>query len=1017
MKFKVNGFTTTFELDSGSAVSTLREEDAKAAGILIEHTHHKVVGYSGNFIKLFGEAKTNIATGSKKLQHKFLIVNSCKSNLLGRDLMSKLNIKINVPMEAEVINKVEREYSTKYEKYLSDDFQSNVVDEVDLNLLSDATPIFCKARTVPIRMQELVKNEINRLVNNGTITKIYSSKWASPTVNVVKSSNAVRICGDFSATVNKHLDPVNTTLPSIDDVISQVGNCKVFSKIDLENAFLQLPLSESSKQYAVINTIEGLFQYNYLPFGLTASPGIFQSFMCKLLNGIDNVIVYQDDILVLTPTVKDHEIVLDKVLSTLQKACIKLNVKKCNFFTDSIQYLGHIFDSDGVHPNPEKVRAIIDAPAPKDLKQLQSFLGLCNFYSRFIDNYSHVVAPLYCLLKKEKQFFWGPKQIESFHVVKDLFTSSKVLKMFNPDHETLLETDSSGYGIAAVLLQRESKDAPWTPVQFCSRSLIPGEKNYSNIEREALSIVYGCTKYRKFLLGKHFVIRNDQQPLKKLFAKFKPAPTTCSSRIIKWALTLSQFNYTLEYSPGNVNVNSDCLSRLPLPECEANICQPYELIFALEAFENMPITASDIRYHTESDKDMLELIEYIKHGCPHNITNPTLSSLKNKISDMCIFDGCILYQNRVFVPHLLRRSVLGILHDCHPGIVAMKSLARSLVWYPGIDHDIETLVKSCPECISIKPRPPKSNIRWPIAPKNWSRIHVDHFYFENHIIFLAVDSLTKYIECEVVASTSVNETIDAMRLIFSRHGLCDVLVSDNASCFTAFQFKKFLENNNIEHITPPPYSPASNGQAERAVGVIKNLLKKSDKSKSFKTRMASVLLQYRSTPHSITNMPPCVSLNKRKFITLRDRLNPKFCNVKSKPKDSIKLPNFKVGDNVHALNFSTGPKWYYGKIVEKLGINVFNVLLEDLDVVWKRHSNQLLPAFPKPMKFPHITRERELPNINAGRNVVTLPIVNEPVSVTIEPEVEINQPVVRPVLRRSERIRKPVSRYGIVNST
>ena len=181
----------------------------------------------------------------------------------------------------------------------------------------------------------------------------------------------------------------------------------MFSKIDLANAFLQVPLDENSKRYTTINTCQGLYIYNYLPFGLCASPGIFQGFMCKVLNGINDVIVYQDDLLVLSPTIEQHANSLRKVLSALRDAGIKLNMSKCSFFTDKVQYLGHVFTKQGVQPNPEKVRAILDAPAPRDLKQLQAFLGLCNYYKRFIPNFTSEFAPLYIMLKKNARFVWG----------------------------------------------------------------------------------------------------------------------------------------------------------------------------------------------------------------------------------------------------------------------------------------------------------------------------------------------------------------------------------------------------------------------------------------------------------------------------------------------------------------------------------------------------------------------------------------------------------------------------------
>ena len=195
--------------------------------------------------------------------------------------------------------------------------------------------------------------------------------------------------------------------------------------------------NEESKIFTTITTSEGLYRYNYLPFGLSASPGLFQSFMCKVLNNIDHVIIYHDDILILTPTVQEHNAVLHKKFSALMNAGVKVNKNKCSFFVDRVTYLGHIFERDGEHPNPEKIRAIVDAPTPKDLKQLQAFLGLRDFYRRFMPNFSDSLAPLYKLLKKQTKFHWAAEQRKCFQTVKNLFRSNKVLKLYNSSYETL----------------------------------------------------------------------------------------------------------------------------------------------------------------------------------------------------------------------------------------------------------------------------------------------------------------------------------------------------------------------------------------------------------------------------------------------------------------------------------------------------------------------------------------------------------------------------------------------------
>ena len=862
-------------------------------------------------------------------------------------MFNKLGISINVP-DSKVHN-ISDDVFNEFKNYLSTDFESCVARKVHLNVSKEAKPLYCRARTVPIQMRSEIKKELDRLSESGKITKIFDSEWASPTVNVYKKDGNLRICGDYSVNVNRYLDAVHSPLVSIDDVICKINNAKVFSKVDLAQAFLQLPLDDESKKFTVINTTEGLYQYNFLPFGLSSSPGIFQSFISHVLDGIDNIIIYQDDILILTPDIDSHNDILRKVLKTLQECGIKLNNDKCKYFCDHVEYLGYIFDKSGIKPNPEKITPIINAPCPNNVKQVQSFIGLCNYYSRFIPNFASTMAPLYKLLQKNVPFSWGSEQNKCFQHVKQLFLNCNILQLYNPIYETMLETDASQYGLGAVLLQRQNKNCPWMPVQFASRTLNEAERNYSNIERESLSVIFGTDKFRHFLLGIKFIIRNDHKPLYKLLGHDKPIISPSSMRIQRWALKLSQYDYVFEYSRGSNNVQSDFLSRFPLTEFTSED-EPYELIFAVQSLDNLSsdiITSEIVKLHTERDNDLIELKNFIKNGCPEKIINPNLSKIKSLIPHMTLMKGCIMYQNKVLIPSSLRKSVLNLLHNDHPGICSMKSIARSLLWYPGIDRDIEMLVKSCPICQSVRSIPAQNtNITWPVPSRPFSRVHVDHFFYESKIFFILVDALTKYIECEIVSNTSVSETIDVLRLIFSRNGLPDVLCSDNATSFSGHLFTKFMIDNGIKHITPSPYSPASNGQAERGVRVMKDMLKKQNSTDSIKCRLYKSLLYYRCTPHSVTQIAPSVALNNRKYINIRDRINPNYNQVseESRIDQSKQIPQFEIGDPVLALNVRDGRKWYRGTVTQRIAINIYLIKIIELDLIWKRHTNQLLPV-------------------------------------------------------------------------
>lgn len=305
------------EIDSGAAVSVISEMDAAKVNAQIYPTSRQAAGYNGGSIDIIGETNLNVVYNNMSVFHKFLVVAGYKNNLFGRDMFSKFNV--HVVVKPEQLFNVSYSVLDEFSSYLSDKFQSCVTESVHLEVDKNAKPIYAKARQIPIRLRSNLKCELDRLVKLGILTPVYSSAWATPIVTVYKPDGSLRLCADFSCTVNKYLQPVNSPLVTVDEVIASIGNAKVFSKLDLSQAFMQIPIHSSSKKYLVINTSEGLYQFNYLPFGLTASPGIFQSFISKVLANIPGVICYQDDILIMSDDENSHNSALQSVLTKLKK--------------------------------------------------------------------------------------------------------------------------------------------------------------------------------------------------------------------------------------------------------------------------------------------------------------------------------------------------------------------------------------------------------------------------------------------------------------------------------------------------------------------------------------------------------------------------------------------------------------------------------------------------------------------------------------------------------------------------
>ena len=263
----------------------------------------------------------------------------------------------------------------------------------------------------------------------------------------------------------------------------------MFTKLDMSQAYMQLLLEEESKQYVVINTHCGLFKYHCLPFGISSAPGIFQRTMENLLQGIPNVVVYINDILVTGATEQEHLKTLEEVLNRLEKAGLRLKRSKCLFMVPSVDFLGHKIDSQGLHPIAEDVKAVQEAPPPRNVRELKSYLGLLSYYSKFLPNLSSTLAPLYNLLKAATKWKWSPEVEEAFQASKRLLLTSQVLAHFDPKKKLLLSCDASAYGIGAVL-SRQMPDGTEKPIGFASCTLSAAEKNYSQMEKEGLACMH-----------------------------------------------------------------------------------------------------------------------------------------------------------------------------------------------------------------------------------------------------------------------------------------------------------------------------------------------------------------------------------------------------------------------------------------------------------------------------------------------------------------------------------------------
>ena len=396
----------------------------------------------------------------------------------------------------------------------------------------------------------------------GVISKIERNEWACPIVVVPKSDKTMRICGDYKVTVNRCIEEETYPLPNSEDLFATLAGGTLFSKLDLSHAYQQLELDENSKALLTVNTHKGLYQYNRLSYGVSSAPSIFQAVMDQILQDMPGVVCYLDDILISAKNKVEHLELLDKVLTRLEKYGVRVKLAKCEFMSSEVVYLGHRVDATGIHPTDDKISAIKEAPIPQNVTELRSFLGLVNYYHKFLPNMSTRLKPLYSLLQKGIPFVWSKECNQAFINCKQDLLRSNVLVHYDCNKEIRLACDASPYGLGAVI--SHVIDGHEKPIAYSSRTLTPAEKGYAQIEKEALSIIFGVTKFHKYLYGRRFTLVTDHKPLLAILGPKSAIPTLAAMRMQRWALRLLAYSYDIEYRRSEDHLNADCMSRLPL---------------------------------------------------------------------------------------------------------------------------------------------------------------------------------------------------------------------------------------------------------------------------------------------------------------------------------------------------------------------------------------------------------------------------------------------------------------------
>ena len=476
---------------------------------------------------------------------------------------------------------------------------------------------------------------------------------------------------------------------------------------------------------------------------------------------------------------QEHRRVIDEVFTRLEDSVVRVNLAKCTFAQTSVHYLGHYIDAEGIHPTSDKLKAITEAQKPGNVKQLHSYLGLINYYAKFVPQMSTVLRPLHLLLIKGHEWKWSSACGNAVKQCNDLLLSQKVLVHYDSRKPLRLATDASPFGVGAVL-SHVMENGEEKPIAFASRTLSSSECNYAQIEKEALSIIFGIKKFHKYLYGRSFTLLTDHKPLVTILGPKVAVLTLAALRMQRSVLLLQAYSYKIEYRRSEDHGNADALSRLPpLEESITDECEIYRVSYV----DDLPVDSSDISDKTRRDPILLQVLEYVLTGWPNHVDRG-LQPFFTKREELSTERGCLLWGSRVLIPSIYHQTVLDELHAEHSGISQTKAFARSYVWWPGMDGEIEAMVQKCSICQSVKDQSSVAPLHpWPWPTRIWQRIHIDFAEKDTVNYLIVVDSHSKWLEVVPMRSTTAVKTIDALRQLFASHGPMSMSLRTNAMGF------------------------------------------------------------------------------------------------------------------------------------------------------------------------------------------------------------------------------------------
>ena len=775
-----------------------------------------------------------------------------------------------------------------------------------IRLDKQAEPVQHASRRVPVALRDRLKDTLDDLTKQNIIAPVTKpTPWISSMVVVPKKDETLRICLD-PKDLNKAIQRENYPLPTIEEIATRLHGAKLFSILDVRNGFWHVALDEPSSFLTTFHTPFGRFRWRRMPFGICSAPEVFQRRMHELIEGLHGMEVVADDFAAvgfgetLEEATLDHDKNLKAFLERCEEKNIKLNAEKLKLRMREVPFIGHIATAEGLCVDPAKVGAIRDMPQPENVAAVQRLLGLAQYLSKFLPHLADITKPLRELTQEDTEWIWDQPQKEAFETLKKAVSSTPVLRYYNLKEDVTLQCDASPTGLGAALMQNGQ------PVAYASRALTSAESRYAQIEKELLAIVYACDHFEPHIYGRETVqVETDHQPLQAIVVKpLNSAP----KRLQRMLLRLQKYNLKVKYKRGKEMFLADTLSRAHLSE--VSTCEYSADWEEIDQTSTLAVTEEQLKALQQAsgeDHVLAQLRDTVQQGWPNNKSEvPETLHAYYDFRDELTHQGPLVFKGeRLVIPAKMRKEMMEVTHATHIGREGCIRRARETMFWPRMVTELKEYISKCDICMAYRATPTKEPLlQHEFDGRPWSKIGADLCDLQGRTLLVVTDYYSNFVEVENIQKLNTGGVTKALRVMFSRYGIPDTVMSDNGPQFGSTEFASFAKAWGFTHVTSSPRYPQSNGKAENGVKVVKRLFTKCREAGQSEYL---ALLDWRNTPTEGIRTSPA-----QRFLGRR-------CKTRLPVAASLLTPQYPTKEDSQAiLSQKQRQQHYYNRHVKEL---------------------------------------------------------------------------------------------------